>query len=435
MPLRRNPNFCGEFMSKRSKKKAAKKAAQLNHFDVQHRVGTGDGELDLNKIVRKDDGAAVFNVTTMRSGVYEYMAFELPTNLIQRINDAGGNIQNFNDIVRGEIETSETRKLLPQFEGLAVTNEHVFIKPRNIHDSVGRVLARGKMRTDGYVDTRLVLESSDLLSEIETGKKLEVSIGFRANESVVNENMATDSDPHFFLRDIDLNHLAVVERGRAGPEARLSHGQSSQYIHGTPWKHIEVKTMKIKLNGVEHEVNDDLGAEIQAALKAANEGAGADSEKLETAHKALGDANTDLATVRGQVAALEKQIENADPVAQANELLVQHEALAEAIKTLGSKVELKFGAYDAVAVLSTALNEYSNGLAADGASFDALMATYRGVAATVTRKQGSGALEQSHSTPATIGHKVRSDRGRDRVMGMVNDKFFSRPAKTKTEGA
>lgn len=382
-----------------------------------------DGNIDLNQLKRHEDGSAIFNVQAMRTGVYDYMAFELPRDLTSQFDRE----IEFDTIVQGEIEEREVRKILKDFEALPVTNEHIFIDPNNKDDIAGRVLKNGKLERDGHVSTRLVIESADLLAEIETGRMVEVSIGFHANTPVVNETRQ-EGEPDFFIRGIELNHLAVVRRGRAGSQARLSHDMP-MFVHGfnDNFDEPEAKLMKIKIGNSEF----DLPKEAVAAIKSEQEEATTQLTNAKAARdKAVADLATEqqsVATLRGENAALQKQVDDGGNVEEAATALVaQHDSMASMLETLGSKTKLEFGKYDATDELRKALDEFGvKGL--EHSDYDSLVATYQGVAATITRKSGQGALEGQHGSPTQIAPSapgMRRDRGASRVAGIVHNRLF-----------
>ncbi len=417
-------------MAKKSKKSKKIMFSMRAAIAVQH-MGA-DGNIDLNALERRDDGSAIFNVQPMRTGSYDYLAFELPRSLTSQF----GRDLDFDSIVVGEIEPREVRKILSTFEALPVTNEHVFINPNNTDEIAGRVLQNGKLQSDGHVSTRLVIESADLLAEIETGRMVEVSIGFFANEPVVNENRQ-EGEPDFFIRGIELNHLAVVRRGRAGPGARLSH-DVPMFVHGfnDNFHSSEVSTMKIKIANKDYEVSDDVAQAIKSEQDAAQtEITNAKSERDE-ARTALTDAQDQVNTLKGENAALKtQQGDEVNVQEEAQKLVAQHEELTGMLKTLGSKTELAFGKYDAADELRKALTEFGV-TEIENSDYDSLASVFQGIKTTLGRKTGQGALEGAHGSPTqytatSFGNGQKQDRGQSRVEAKIKHGLSGKANKTK----
>lgn len=167
-----------------------------------------------------------------------------------------------------------------------LTNDHPpdFVSISNWHDyAVGVVGQARKVRgADGrwYVEVDIVVADLATLIAIRDGK-LELSAGYTANLRKQRGRDAYGDQYEYEQFDIWINHLSLVDRGRAGPLARLSlDGFAWQVPHiadavGTHTDKTEDNTMptdKIKVliaDGLEIEMTSDQAEQYKAASKKA----------------------------------------------------------------------------------------------------------------------------------------------------------------------
>lgn len=125
--------------------------------------------------------------------------------------------------------------------------------------------SKGMSHTDSRVENDMLKVSitvtdADLIHKIESGQQKEISIGFLSD--VVPELGSYNGDNYQFVqRNIEINHIAVVERGRAGPQVSIRNDSDA-------WQ-IEVnggnETMATcKINGKDYEVDSSVKSHIEA---------------------------------------------------------------------------------------------------------------------------------------------------------------------------
>jgi hypothetical protein len=167
-----------------------------------------------------------------------------------------------------------------------------------------------------------------------------------------------------------LNHVALVEEGRAGPEARLLNHRAS-IAHNQK----DVSLMKVTINGVELEVPDvavthysaqisNLEGQVQTlndSATALTNSVGEITAERDSAVGALTAAQAELTNAKAQVTELENSAP--DIAAEATRIANEHSAFAAEAGRLGYKDELGLGQYEPKAVMLTVLN-------ARGAKFD-----------------------------------------------------------------
>lgn len=103
-----------------------------------------------------------------------------------------------------------------------VTVEHppVMLDPKNVAQySKGHTTERVEVNRD-MVDTDLIIEHQDAIDAVENEGIRELSSGYLAD--IVEEEGVFNGAPYNFRqKNIRYNHLAMVRRGRAGPEVRM----------------------------------------------------------------------------------------------------------------------------------------------------------------------------------------------------------------------
>lgn len=118
-------------------------------------------------------------------------------------------------------------------------------------------LMKGFTATNAHVDgdkvkVDLTITDPDLIKEVNDGKQ-ELSIGFSTKVSPQKGNykgMAYDCAQ----KNIQINHVAVVERGRAGHSVRLT-GDSAEMVVDESEEQETMDMTKIRLDGADTDVN------------------------------------------------------------------------------------------------------------------------------------------------------------------------------------
>ena len=103
-----------------------------------------------------------------------------------------------------------------------VTLEHppVMLDPTNVAEySKGHTTERVEVNRE-MVDVDLIVEHADAIEEIENGGLRELSSGYLC-DVVEEEGSFNGAAYNFRQKNIKYNHLAMVKRGRAGPEVRM----------------------------------------------------------------------------------------------------------------------------------------------------------------------------------------------------------------------
>lgn len=190
-----------------------------------------------------DEGFMRVSGKAARTGVYKYLAREL------ELTDRGPN--EIVNVLRHADEVFNVDSL-STYSNVDVTNDH----PSDLVTattykgvSVGHVI--DAKQSGDFVDINIIVKDAKAISDIESGKS-QLSPGYKA--TYVEETGtydATGETYEFKQTGIDVNHVAIVKRGRGGDQVRID-------------DNLGVPTMiKVILDsGVSLEVADDASAKL-----------------------------------------------------------------------------------------------------------------------------------------------------------------------------
>jgi hypothetical protein len=166
-----------------------------------------------------------------RCGIYKYKAgeigiHEVPPDTILRVYRPKSEVFN--------------KDSLKSFQGAVVTDDHppVLVDSKNFKNyDLGVVMTKGRQNGD-YVEADLLIRDADTISKIEQGKQ-EISSGYKArydyqyvngrivagDYKVVGTSVQCASCDYgeydVIQKDVQINHVALVDTGRAGQEVRV----------------------------------------------------------------------------------------------------------------------------------------------------------------------------------------------------------------------
>lgn len=251
------------------------------------------------------------NVPIARAGNQEYLGREIGLTG----SDAGQVIT-----VRRPPEEVFSDAALASFEGKPVTNDHPpdLIGPDDVsfyEKGHAQVVRRGAGEWQDYVVADLHIHDRELINAIQGGKR-EISCGYECD-------YVRDEDGTYSQKNIRGNHIAVVDRGRAGKRAAIldSANKSQQAEKGPERKAMKKNGLFFKLFGMS--VKDRSPEEIErlamdAAAAFDEDGGGADEkpkeekpegEKKETADESAVDGIVDKVMARLAAKEAEKEKE------------------------------------------------------------------------------------------------------------------------------
>lgn len=164
-----------------------------------------------------DNGFLCVTGKAARTGVYEYLACEL-----------GLNDRNPMDVVRVYRPEEEVFKdsSLESYKNVDVTNDHPseFVDSKTYKKtSVGHVISAE--RDGDFVNVDIIVKDADSIKDIESGKT-QLSPGYSAVYIQDSGVAPCGTSYEFKQTSIDVNHLAIVSRGRGGNQVRLNDKQT-----------------------------------------------------------------------------------------------------------------------------------------------------------------------------------------------------------------
>lgn len=280
---------------------------------------------------RTQDGYLVADVLTARTGIQQYLASELG------LTDRSGLVR----VYRPEDQVFDTASLA-SYAHKPVTDDH----PTEVvtadnwkslaHGTIGDEVAR-----DGeFVRVPLIVMDAALINKIEAGK-VELSAGYTCDVEWTSGKTPDGQTYDAVQTNIRVNHVAVVDRGRAGPKARIGDKAGAVHWGAVP---VEDKVMDeridpmpkiIMVDGLQVETTDAGAAAIeklQGQLKAAD----ADKSKLVSDHAAaIAAKDAEI----GKLTVELKQAKDAAPdAATLDKLVSDRSALIEKAKAIVSDI-------------------------------------------------------------------------------------------------
>ena len=180
---------------------------------------------------------------------------------IQHYTDADGSIRKeFRP--KSEVASPES---LASFAGKAITMEHppALLDSENTKDYQIGFTGSEIVYDNGFVRAVMTVTDQDVIERIMHGDVREVSAGYRVNYDPTPG--VTDSGEHYngIQTEISGNHVAIVRRGRAGPQVKLHlDRQDAADPSLFPTKESHTMTAKVVFDGAEFEVSESVALAI-----------------------------------------------------------------------------------------------------------------------------------------------------------------------------
>ncbi len=180
---------------------------------------------------------------------------------IQHYTDSDGSIRRE---YRPETEVASPDSLA-SFAGKAITSEHppVLLDSENTKDYQVGFSGTEVVYDNGFVKAVMTITDQDTIKRIMKGDAREVSAGYRVNYDPTPG--VTESGEHYdgIQKEIIGNHIAVVRRGRAGPQVKLHlDRQDAADPSLIPNNEDPSMTAKVNFDGAEFEVSESVALAI-----------------------------------------------------------------------------------------------------------------------------------------------------------------------------
>lgn len=256
-----------------------------------------DTQLSNTRITK--DGYLVASVLCARTGIQDYLGAEVGRPEIPVVH-----------VYRPESAVF-AKDSLSTFVGKPATNDH---PPEPVTADNWRQYAVGSigeevLREGEYIRVPITLMDAAAIKAVQDGKR-EISMGY---EMDLTWESGQTPDGHAYdavMSNLRMNHLAIVDRGRAGSKARI--GDESLKPWGAAPLAIDGKspmtTRKIVIDGITIETTDQ-GAEAISKLQAEKQALADAKAADKTAHDAaIAAKDKELATKDAEIDALKKAV-------------------------------------------------------------------------------------------------------------------------------
>lgn len=368
----------------------------------------------FSKAVKLDNGMLKAPARLTRVGVFEY---RLPDGTVVRELRLPEEVFN--------VDSMASFELVPLTDDHPTENDGEVTAENAKRLSVGSV---GAPKQDGrFLAATLMVTDSNAIMKMQGGKQ-ELSCGYFCDREPAapgavwrDPESGRDLPYDFIQRNIRGNHVAVVDRGRAGPEVRvqLDAADAVQVQPGegeNPDHHP-----KLEVPAMEKFVIDGLDLEVSPTVKQALVKQAKATEESLAASKAETDKQTARAdAAEAKVAALEKSLTEATDPAKLQAAVAARVALETSARAhLGN--EAKLDGLDAQGVKKAVVAKLSPDTKLDGKSADYVDALFDHLTADAVKKNPVTekiAAEQKTNPPASAKHDGESAREK------MNREFF-----------
>ncbi len=244
---------------------------------------------------------------------------------IQLYTDADGSVRRE---YRPETEVASPDSLA-SFAGKAITSEHppVLLDADNTKDYQVGFSGTQVVYDNGFVKAVMTITDKDTIERIMRGDAREVSAGYRVNYDPTPG--VTDSGEHYdgIQKEILGNHIAVVRRGRAGPQVKLHlDRQDAADPSLIPNNEDPSMTAKVNFDGAEFEVTES----VALAITKEREDAKMSFEDMKKKYDAM---MSEASKMKEEMDAMEKEMQGKCDAAEG-----RADALAEQVEELSAEL-------------------------------------------------------------------------------------------------
>ena len=320
----------------------------MKHEAGAHTLQRFTDKASVGGIRKTDEGYLVADAFTVRTGIQTYAGFEVgrPDLIAVKVYRPG--------------EQVFAKDSVQSFVHVPVTNDHPngFVDAENWRD-----LAVGEVSTDVLRDGErlklsLIVKDASAISQVYSGKR-ELSAGYTC-DLVWDAGETADGEAYDAVQtNIRANHVAIVGRGRAGPEFRIGDSQSAETWGAAPMTDEKVPPMNLPIrnivfDGISIQVTDQ-GAQAIEKLQGRVGELTADNVKM------VADHNAAIAKKDEEIGTLKADLQKAKDASNVDvdKLVADRSALVDTARKIFKDVKVD-GVKDAdirKAVVTHALGE------------------------------------------------------------------------------
>ncbi|PHP66541.1 hypothetical protein CSC94_12690 [Zhengella mangrovi] len=255
------------------------------------------------------DGYLVGHARTARTGIQTYAGWELGKPELERVN-----------VYRPE-RSVFAKDSLASFAGKPITDNHPdeIVNAENWSDYARGQIGEEVARDGEAVRISLALMDKGLIDKVQAGKR-ELSVGYRAELEWV-DGVAPDGTPFQAIqKNIFVDHVAVVDRGRAGPDFRIGDGagdggRDRTNWGATPFCHADQKgadmsdnLRTVMVDGLKVKTTDEGAAAIEKLTKALADAETAKADAIAAKDREIASKDGELAKKDAEIDALKGKV-------------------------------------------------------------------------------------------------------------------------------
>lgn len=283
---------------------------------------------------RTADGYLVAEVRTARTGIQDYAGWEVGKPDMQVVRVYRGADQVF---AKDSLATYAHRPLTNNHPDEAVTAD-------NWKDHAVGQIGDEVARDGEFVRIPLIVMDAAAIKAIEGGKR-ELSAGYTCDLAFEAGTTPEGQTFDAVQRNIKINHVAIVDRGRAGSQARIGDGAGKWGLSPiTPTQDKEIRSMEnalrtVVVDGLSVQTTDQ-GAQAISKLQKDLESSAAKFADAEASHvKAIAAKDAEIAKKDAEIDGLKAKVLDGAAldaaVAARGDLLAKAKAIAPDVKTDG----------------------------------------------------------------------------------------------------
>jgi uncharacterized protein len=283
--------------------------------------------LTLDAPRRTKDGFMAVRAKAARAGVYDYLGVEV---------DPQGTRFKADQVVKVYRPADEVfaTDSIASFIAKPVTNDHptVAVTADNWKQHT-RGAVMGALRDGDYLAFDLTIMDAAAIADVDAGKR-ELSNGYTCTLDFASGTAPDGQTYDAVQRNIRGNHVAIVDRGRAGSECKISDrfavcdANPAALADFSKGNHMK----KIVLDGLQVDLSDaDAVAAAFTKLQ----------DMAKTAAEEAEDAKKKMAAKDGEVAALTKQLADAKAASEPaaiDKLVADRAALVTTVKAIDASI-------------------------------------------------------------------------------------------------
>ena len=266
-------------------------------------------QLTLDAPRRTQDGYLAVRAKAARTGTYAYLGSEIDPENKHGLRDAG-----MVNVLRDDSAVFDS-KSAHSFIGKPVTDNHPreAVNATNWRDHA-RGVVMGAMRDGEYLAFDLLLTDASAIAAVNGGKR-ELSNGYAADLQFGDFAAADGTKCVARQKSITGNHVAIVDRGRAGPSCAITHSvalcdANPAAVAAFNPSPQETRVKITNLDGMPVNLSD--AAAVEAALTKLDQKLTDAQAKVGTLTADLATANTAIQTKDGEIVALNAKLKDAE---------------------------------------------------------------------------------------------------------------------------